>query len=85
MEAVIKNVFKKFDDDWEYFKFTINEMIESRDGFRVIVTGSYIGKHNLTGKQIEATAAHLYEIKNQKVKAFRQFADTAVIVAATKT
>jgi len=84
VDAVIEKVFKKFDEDWEYFKFNIEEMFESRDGSKVMVLGTYNGKHKLTGKQIKATAAHLYEIKNQKVKTFRQFADTAVIVAATK-
>jgi len=84
IDVVIQKVFKKFDEDWEYFKFNIEEMFESKDGSKVIVIGSYIGKHKSTGKQFDASAAHLYEIKNQKVKTFRQFADTAIIVSALR-
>ena len=81
-EAVIQNVFKRFNDDWEYFKFDIEEMVESQDGSKVIVTGVYRGRYKRTQKLLEASAAHLYEIENQKVKRFQQFADTAVITAA---
>ena len=81
-EAVIQNVFKRFDNDWGYFKFDIEEMVESKDGSKVIVTGSYLGRHKRTRKLLEASAAHYYAIENQKVKRFQQFADTAMIVAA---
>ena len=81
-EAVIQNVFKRFNDDWEYFKFDIEEMVESQDGSKVIVVGVYVGQHKRSRKKIEAAAAHIYEIKNQKIIKFRQFADTAVITAA---
>ena len=84
-EAVIQNVFKRYDDDWEYFKFSIEDMWESKDGSRVFVTGTYVGKHRRTGKKIEASAAHVYKIENRKVKQFRQFADTAVIVSAIES
>ena len=81
--AVIKEVFQQFDKDWTYFKYRIDEMIESRDGSRVIVVGAYLGQHQQTRKTIEAAAIHLYDIENQKVKRFRQFTDTARIIEAT--
>ncbi len=81
-DAVIQNVFEKFKDDWEYFKFDIEDLFESRDGSKVIVVGAYLGEHQQTRKKFEAAAVHIYEIENQKVKRFRQFADTAVIAAA---
>ena len=84
-EAVIQNVFKRFNDDWEYFKFDIEEMVESKDGSKVIVTGSYLGRHKRTRKLLEASAAHYYAIENQKVKRFQQLADTAMIVAAIES
>ena len=84
-DAVIKNVFDQFEKDWNYFKFSMEDMFESRDGSKVTVIGAYVGEHKRTGRKMEAAAAHIYEIKNLKVKRFRQFADTAVIVAAMES
>ena len=84
-EAVIQNVFKRFNDDWEYFEFAIEDMVECKDGLKVIVTGTYLGRHKRTQKLLEASAAHHYTIENQKVKRFQQFADTALIVAAIES
>lgn len=81
-DAVIKNVFKQFEKDWESFRFKADEMFESREGSRVTVIGAYIGKHKLTHQGVTAATAHLFEIENRKVKKFRQFTDTAVIRAA---
>ena len=83
-DAVIKNVFQQFEDDWNYFKFDIEEMFESADGSKVTVIGTYIGEHKQTRKTVEALAAHIYEIEGLKVKRFRQFTDTALIVAALR-
>lgn len=81
-DAVIQNVFEKFKDDWEYFKFEVEDMFESRDGSKVTVVGAYVGKHQMTAKEVEAATVHLLTIENHKVKTFRQFTDTAVIIAA---
>ena len=81
---VIKKVFQKFSTDWEYFNFDIDDIFESADGSRVTVTGKYSGRHKRTGKMMEAAAAHIYDLKNHKVKRFRQFTDTAMIVAAVQ-
>jgi ketosteroid isomerase-like protein len=82
-DAVIKNVFKQFEQEWIYFKYNIDEMFESRDGSRVTVIGAYLGEHKQTRKFVKAAAAHIYEIENRKIKRFRQYTDTAVITAAT--
>jgi ketosteroid isomerase-like protein len=81
-DEVIKNVFQQFEKDWTYFKFRIDEMLESRDSSRVFVVGAYLGEHQQTHKTIEAASVHLYDIENQKVKRFRQFTDTAIITSA---
>ncbi len=84
IDSVVDNVFKRFNDEWDYFKFEIEDMFESKDDSQVVVLGAYVGRHKTTQKEMKAAAVHLYEIENQKIKKFRQFADTAVIVAATK-
>jgi ketosteroid isomerase-like protein len=83
-DAVIKNVFKQFEKDWNYFKFQVEEMFESQDGSKVTVIGAYLGEHKQTGKTVEAPAVHIYEVESRKVKRFRQFTDTAMITAAMK-
>ncbi len=82
VDAVIKNVFKQFQKDWNYFNFNMEEMFESQDGSKVTVIGAYVGEHKRTGKKMEAAAVHIYEIENRKVNRFRQFTDTAMITAA---
>ncbi len=82
-EAVIEKVFKQFEKDWNYFKFQVEEMFESKDGSKVTVVGTYLGEHKQTGRKMEAAAVHIYEIEHSKVKRFRQFTDTALIKAAT--
>ena len=47
-DAVIKNVFKQFEKDWNYFNFNMEEMFESQDGSKVIVTGVYRGRYKRT-------------------------------------
>ena len=81
-EAVIENVFKQFEKDWEFFQFKIANMFECNGGSQVAVIGAYIGQHKLTNKGVAASTAHFFEIENQKVKKFRQFTDTALIIAA---
>jgi hypothetical protein len=81
-DAVIKNVFQQFEKDWNTFKFEKQELFESKDGSRVTVIGSYIGEHKQTGKTVIAAAAHIFETENGKVKRFRQYTDTAVIMKA---
>ena len=81
-DAVIENVFQQFERDWNYFKFQVEEMFESKDGSRVTVIGAYLGEHKQTRKVIKAAAVHVFEIKHSKVKKFRQFTDTAIIATA---
>jgi len=84
-DAVIQKVFQRLNDDWQDFKFKIEDMYEVKDSSKVFVIGTYIGKHKQTQKKIDASAVHFYEIENQRVKRFRQFTDTAVIVAAIES
>lgn len=81
-DAVIKNVFQQFEKDWNYFKFQVEEMFESKDGSKVTAIGAYLGKHKQTQKVVKAAAVHVFEIDHLKVKKFRQFTDTAIIATA---
>lgn len=76
-DAVIENVFKAFNNDWEFWKFQIKEYLNA--GNSVIVIGFYEGVHQVSKKSFRSNAAHVYDLVNGKVTRFRQFADTKVI------
>ena len=76
-EEVVENVFKAFDDSWKEWTFTINKYHEAGD--TIIVTGQYEGKHKITGKRFVSEAVHVYEVKDEKIVSFQQYADSKVI------
>jgi ketosteroid isomerase-like protein len=82
-DAVINKVWKQFGEDWNYFKFKVEEIFESRDGARATAIGAYLGEHKQTRKTVEAAAVHIFDIDHAKIKKFRQFTDTALVQAAT--
>ena len=76
-DAVVEEVFKAFNNDWESWSFDIEQYLDA--GETIIVIGSYAGCHRLSGKSFRSPAAHVYDIYNGKVSRFRQFTDTKVI------
>ena len=76
-QAIIDNVFRRFDDAWERFGFRIDDSIDAGD--KVLILGQYEGRHRETGKAFTAAAAHLYELSAGKLIRYRQFADTKTI------
>ncbi len=76
-EAVVENVFKSFNTTWTDWDFHIEEYLEARDS--IVVIGYYQGVHGGTGKRFRSDAAHVYDLKDDKIIRFRQFADTKPI------
>lgn len=76
-QTVIDDVFKAFNNDWEDWRFQIEEYLDAGD--KIVVIGFYQGRHRETGKQFHAPAAHVYDLTDGKVVRFRQFTDTKVI------
>ena len=77
LEAIIANVFDSFADSWSEWRFEIDRYLEAPDS--VIVTGSYIGTHLKTGKDMISAAAHIYDFEDGKIIRFTQYADTMPI------
>ena len=73
-EVVIESVFKSNRSEWEGFSYNISQFIDA--GSTIVVIGSYSGVHHSTKKQMQATAAHVYDLCGEKVCRFRMFADT---------
>jgi uncharacterized protein len=75
--AVVENVFKANNNNWEGFAYEIIEFLDA--GSSVIVIGMYTGRHRVSSKFMRAAAAHVYNLRDGKVCRFRMFADTKTI------
>jgi uncharacterized protein len=74
---VIEAVFRGNDNTWEDFGYQIEQMLDAGDS--AIVIGKYAGRHRISGKSMQAAAAHVYDIRDGRVYRFRMFADTKTI------
>ena len=79
-EAVIEGVFESFDASWSEFRFELEEVLDA--GASVVVLGRYTGRHRETGRAFDASAAHVYDLREGKVARFRQYTDTRLIADA---
>ena len=76
-KQVVENVFEVFARDWETWSFEICEYLDAGDN--IIVLGAYKGTHKVTAKEFSAAAAHVFDLKDGRVRRFRQYTDTAQI------
>ncbi len=74
-EAVVQNVFGPVTRDIPDFAVTPEEFIASGDA--VAVVARYTGTGKATGKQLDLSVVHVWDIRDGKIARFRQFADTA--------
>ena len=74
---VIEGVFKANNNNWEGFAYHVEEFIDADNS--VIVIGRYAGRDRISGKSMNAAAAHVYDLCDGKVYRFRMFADTKKI------
>jgi ketosteroid isomerase-like protein len=73
-EAVAQNVFGPIAEDVEGLAVTPEEFMASGDA--VAVVARYTGTGKETGKRLDQTAVHVWDIRASKVARFRQFMDT---------
>ncbi|MGF1520390.1 MAG: nuclear transport factor 2 family protein [Nodosilinea sp.] len=74
---VIQKVFEANRADWIGFSYEIEDYLDA--GNAVVVVGRYVGKNRVTGKSMNASATHIYDLRDGKVYRFRMFADTKTI------
>lgn len=75
-DAVAQNVFGPIAEDVEGFAVTPEEFMSS--GESVAVVARYTGTGKATGKPLDQTAVHVWDIQGDKAVRFRQFMDTAM-------
>ena len=78
-EAVAQNVFGPLTRDIPDFAVTPEEFIASGDA--VAVVARYTGTGKATGKPLDLSVVHVWDVRDGKIARFRQFADTATFLA----
>lgn len=82
-DGVRAGVFMRIGEDWDGYRFDLDELV---DGGDVIVgIGTYSGTCKATGKSMRARVAHVWRLENDVVVAFEQFADTLLVDRAMRT
>jgi ketosteroid isomerase-like protein len=74
-DAIVKNLFIRLSEEWD--GFSVNPKSFHDAGDVVTVEGRYTGKHNETGKALDAQFCHIWTLKDGKITAFQQYTDTA--------
>lgn len=82
-DAVLNGVFARIGQEWEYWKLTDIQLHEM-SGNRILATLRYDAKHKKTGKVMDLQAAHLFTLKDGKIVAFQQYADTKQVTEVMK-
>lgn len=73
-DAVLMGVFARIGGDWDGFAAVSDEIIDGGD--TIVSLGHYSGASKATGKAMRAQFAHVFRVKNGKIAAFQQYADT---------
>ncbi len=79
-KAEVGKFFEKVAQAYDFTQFEPREFIAQNDSVVAIV--DYAGKVKRTGKSYAAQVAMLFAFKDGKVAKFREYADTAGLVAA---
>lgn len=80
-DAVLSGVLARLADDWNPFHVAPDRIVADRD--TVIAVGTYTGTHKTSGRSFRARFAHIWELRDSKIVAFEQIADTVKINEAT--
>ncbi len=75
-QAVLENVFMKLGGEWDGFAAVPEEFVAL--GETVVALGQYSATYKATGRSFRAPFAHVWKLKNGKIKNFRQHTDTAI-------
>jgi ketosteroid isomerase-like protein len=81
-DAVLNNVLARIGIDWEGFRISPTEFIDSGD--KVVAIGRYSGAWKATGKPFEADFVHVWTMRNDKAIKFRQYVDSGPVQASIR-
>ncbi len=73
-EAVLNGVFGRIAQEWDGFGANAEEILDAGD--TVVALGRYVGTFKATGKTQSTQMVHVWRVKDGKLAAFQQYADT---------
>jgi ketosteroid isomerase-like protein len=73
-DAIVAGVFFRLATEWIGYRADVHTYLE--DGDKVAAFGVYSGTYKVTGKSMQASFAHLYELRNGKIARMTQYVDT---------
>jgi ketosteroid isomerase-like protein len=79
-DAIRDNVFVRIVKEWEGFRLDVQEVLDAGD--TAVAIGTYSGRNKATGKSFSARVVHVFRLRDGKIAAFEQFADSLAIAAA---
>jgi ketosteroid isomerase-like protein len=78
--AVVENVFARIAAEYDGLTIHVERFVGA--GETVLVQARYRGRAKATGKDVDAQAAHVWDVRDGKVVRFQQYVDTAQLQAA---
>lgn len=73
-QQVAEGVFGRLMSEWEGFTVSPEHYVE--EGETVVAMGRYNGAYKATGGRVNAQFVHVWTVRDGKVVAFQQYADT---------
>jgi ketosteroid isomerase-like protein len=80
-DEIEKNVFARLGSEWNDYKFVVEDYLAADNKVFAYGTysGTYSGTYKASGKSFTARAAHLWILKDGKIKSFEQFVDSKTV------
>lgn len=73
-DAVLQGVFARIGAEWDGFTVEIDEILDAGD--TIVGLGRYRGVCKATGREQDTQIAHVFRVRDGKIVAFQQHADT---------
>lgn len=80
IDEVFEKVFSGNRTLWRGFRADVQEVLDA--GTSAVALGEYSGIHSVSGRDMRAVFAHVYDLRDGRIVRFRQITDTAPMVAA---
>lgn len=80
VDALMAGVFARLGGEWIGYRAKVHTYLA--DGDRVAAFGVYSGVYKATGKAMRAAFAHLYELRDGKIRRMTQYVDTVMVSKA---
>lgn len=79
-QAVLEGVFARCIGEWDGFAVEIDEILDAGD--TIVAFGRYTGTYKASGKPQNTQLVHVWRIKDGKIAAYQQHADTLQVARA---